>query len=484
MSSEVVPFAKTGGLADVAGALPGALKKLGVDVRLAIPFYRVVRGGNFEVKKVAHEIKIPFGSTALKANVFETRTSEGVPVYLIEREDMYDRPGIYGSGAADYYDNLERFTFFTKAALNASEHLEFKPDVIHCHDWQTGLAPALLKGPYASRPSFQKTATVFTIHNIGYQGIFPAEKLSLTGLPVNEFFTKEGIEYWGRISLLKAGIVYSEAVTTVSGKYAREILTPEFGRGMEGILKSREADLHGILNGADYAQWNPATDNNLAANYTLKQLSGKKHCKESLLEEIGLESSLRNRPLLSVVSRLDSQKGIDLLLGILPEILSLNTGVIILGSGDKEIEQAVSRASSRYPGRLASRIGFDEPLARRVMAGADICLIPSRYEPCGLTQIYALKYGTIPIVRATGGLDDTVIQFNLKTSHGNGFKFTEFEAAPFLTAIRKAVDLFANKKAWKTIQTNGMQADFSWEGPASSYLDLYRSLVDRQQSAP
>ncbi len=484
MSSEVVPFAKTGGLADVAGALPGALKKLGVDVRLVIPFYRVVRRGNFEVKKVAHEIKIPFGSTVLKANVFETRTSEGVPVYLIEREDMYDRPGIYGSGAVDYYDNLERFTFFAKAALHASEHLEFKPDVIHCNDWQTGLTPALLKGPYASRPSFQKTATVFTIHNIGYQGVFPAEKLSLTGLPVNEFFIKEGVEYWGQVSLLKAGIVYSEAVTTVSGRYAREILTPEFGRGMEGILKSREADLHGILNGADYAQWNPATDNNLAANYTLKRLLGKEHCKESLLEEVGLKSSLRNRPLLSVVSRLDSQKGIDLLLDVLHEVLSLDTGVLILGSGDKEIEQAVSRASSRYPGRLACKIGFDEPLAHRVMAGADICLIPSRYEPCGLTQIYALKYGAIPVVHATGGLDDTVIQFNSKTSRGNGFKFNGFEAARFLGAIRKAVDLFKDQKAWKTVQANGMKADFSWDGPASNYLDLYRSLVDKQQLEP
>jgi starch synthase len=482
LTSEIVPFAKTGGLADVAEALPEALNQLGVDVRVVIPYYRVVREASFGTETVIPELNIPFGTGELTAGVLETRTRGGVPVYLIDREDMYDRPGLYGNHGSDYYDNMERFTFYTRAALHASECLEFKPDVIHCHDWQTGLAPALLMGPYAPFPFYQDTATVFTIHNIGYQGVFPVEKLSLIGLSQTEFFHPDGLEYWGQISLLKAGINYSDAVTTVSRKYAREILTPQYGLGMEGVLKGREASLHGILNGVDYTYWNPAADKHLAATYSLTNLSGKKHCKESLLEEMGLRSSLRNRPLMCVVSRLDSQKGIDLLLDIVHEVLDLDTGLIILGSGDPVLEQAVSQAASQYPGRMSCKIGFDEPLAHRIIAGADISLIPSRYEPCGLTQIHALKYGTIPIVRATGGLDDTIIQYNAKTLSGNGFKFSDFKAAKFLAAIRKAVDLFTNTKSWETLRSNGMKADFSWEGPASEYLDLYRSLTGGQRT--
>jgi len=478
LSSEIVPFAKTGGLADVAGALPEALNHLGVDVRVVIPYYRVVREAGFGTRTVIPKLNIPFGAGELTAGVLETSTSGDIPVYLIDREDMFDRPDLYETHGIDYYDNMERFTLYTRAALNASEFLDFKPDVIHCHDWQTGLVPALLKGSYAASPFYEDTATVFTIHNIGYQGVFPVEKLALTGLSRDEFFHPDGLEYWGRISLLKAGINYSDAVTTVSRKYAHEILMPEYGLGMEGVLKHREASLHGILNGVDYTSWNPAQDKHLAVTYSLANLSGKKICKESLLEEMGLKSSLRKRPLICVVSRLDSQKGINLLLDIVHEVLDLDAGLIILGSGNEALEQAVSQTASQYPGRMSCKIGFDEPLAHRILAGSDIILIPSRYEPCGLTQMHALKYGTIPVVRATGGLDDTIIQYNPVTSSGNGFKFSEFKAVQFLAAIRKAVDLFSDVKNWEILRMNGMKADFSWKGPASEYLALYRSLTN------
>jgi len=479
LSPEAVPFAKTGGLADVAGALPNALRDLGVEVEIMLPFYRVVREGEFQARPLLKDMAVPLGNSELAAQVLGTKTEDGLSVYLIEREDLYDRPNLYGTPLGDYYDNLERFAFFARAALETAAKLSLKPNVIHCHDWQTGLVPALLRGPYHDSTSLGAPATVFTIHNLGYPGLFPAEKLALAGLSADVFFHPDGLEYYGKISLLKAGIVYADAITTVSPAYAKEIQTAEYGMGMEGILRLRRAHLHGILNGVDYSLWDPSQDPHIPAHYSHRKLTGKNACKESLIQEMGLDSALNKRPMLGIVSRLDVQKGIDLLVQILDDIVSLDVGLVILGSGDEQIQQAIQQAARRHPGRISLRIGFDEPLAHRIMAGADIFLIPSRYEPCGLTQMYALKYGTVPVVRATGGLDDTILQFDPRKGKGNGFKFKPYKAAAFLQAIREAVALFTDLKAWRRLMANGMKADFSWEQSARKYLELYESLNKR-----
>ena len=478
VSPEVVPFAKTGGLADVAGALPGALKRLGVDARLALPLYRMVRGKDLDMRLVLENLNVPIGKEDLTANILETQTEDGVPVYLIEREDMYDRPNLYGTAEGDYYDNLERFTFLAQASLKLLEHIPFRPDVIHCHDWQTGLVPALMKGPYGDIPFFRGIRCVFTIHNLGYQGLFSAEKFPLTGLPEGQFFHPEGLEYWGKISFLKAGIVYSDAITTVSPKYGQEIQTPEYGMGMDGILYHRRAYLHGILNGVDYGRWDPVKDSHLAANYSLQKMNGKSRCKKSIMDEMNLDRKLSKRPLLGMISRLDTQKGLDLLVEIIDDILALEVGLVVLGAGDEKIQNAIQEAADRHPGRVGLKIGFDEPLAHRIMAGADMFLIPSRYEPCGLTQMYALRYGTVPVVRGTGGLDDTIAPFDPKTRKGNGFKFKAYEAKAFLETVEQAIRFFNDSEAWKTVVANGMEADFSWDGSAIRYLELYRSFND------
>ena len=476
LSPEAVPFAKTGGLADVAGSLPGALKRSGMDIRSVLPFYGTVREGDFEISPLLDKLEVPLGNEFLQTKVFETRSHE-VPFYLIDREDLYHRPNLYGDPAGDYYDNVERFSFFSHAALRVIQNIGFKPDVVHCHDWQTGLVPALLRGPYKNSLDLSGISTVFTIHNIGYQGVFPKEKLVITGLPRDEFFRMESLEFWGNISLLKAGIVYADAITTVSKKYAKEIQTPEYGMGMEGILQARGASLHGILNGVDYSLWDPRHDPHIPSHYSPQKESGKGRCKEALIKEMGLDESLKSRPLLGVISRLDGQKGFDLLVALLKDLLSLDVGLVVLGSGDENIQKAIEEAAERHPGRVGLFMGFNEPLAHRIMAGADIFLIPSRYEPCGLTQMYALRYGTVPVVRATGGLDDTIVQFDPKTKKGNGFKFGPFHAKAFFNAIKEAVDCFQVPKTWHTLMLNGMNEDFSWDRSAEQYLELYRSII-------
>ena len=476
LAPEAVPFAKTGGLADVAGALPQALKDLGLDVRLVLPLYRTVQSGDFEMRPLVEDLEIPMGGQRLKAGVWELQAERGVPVYFVEREDLYDRPHLYGNEKGDYYDNFERFAFVANAALAVMEKISFKPDVIHCHDWQTGLVPCLIRG--AERSAFHRgIPTVFTIHNLGYQGLFPEEKMPLTGLKKEDFFHPEGLEYWGQISLLKAGINYSHAITTVSPTYANEIQTPEYGMGMEGVLARRRTVLHGILNGIDYRHWDPSHDDHLPAAYRPGALKGKALCKASLMAEIGLDESLKHRPLLAMVSRLDKQKGLDLFMKILDQVLALDVGLVVLGSGSEEIQKGLAEVSKKKPGRLGLKLGFDEPLAHRIMAGADMFLIPSRYEPCGLTQMYALKYGTVPVVRATGGLDDTVAPFNPKSGKGNGFKFRAYTGEAFFGAVKTAVGLFRNSSAWTHLMENGMKEDFSWARSAQAYRTLYETVA-------
>lgn len=477
LSSEAVPFAKTGGLADVAGALPAALKRLGLDVRLVLPFYRIARDADLQIRPRLADLEVPFGNEVLMVDVLESKTEEGVLTYLIDREDMYDRLNLYGNDRGDHYDNLERFSFFSHAVFALTEAISFIPDVIHCHDWQTGLVPALLQSEGEKDSALWGTPSVFTIHNIGYQGIFAKERLPVTGLPMKGFFHLEGLEFWGKISLLKAGIVYADAVTTVSPKYAQEIQTHEYGMGMEEIIKHWRAKLYGVLNGADYRLWDPSVDPHISANYSFQKISGKRKCKESLIQEMDLDPALKDRPLLGMISRLGTQKGFDLLLSVLDEILALDVGLVILGSGERTIAEAIKNAARRHPQRLGVVIGYDDPLAHRIMSAADIFLIPSRYEPCGLTQIYALRYGTVPVVRATGGLDDTIHHFNPGNGKGNGFKFSAYKPKAFLDRIRYAVDVFQVKKVWRSLLANGMMADFSWERSAREYLEIYRSII-------
>ncbi len=477
ISPEVVPFAKTGGLADVSGSLPIALKKLEVDVRIVLPLYRMVQDREIEYHTLLQDLEVPLGKNILKANIVETRIAGDIPVYMIDREDFYDRPNLYGNANGDYYDNLERFAFFSHAALLLSEAISFSPDVVHCHDWQTGLVPALLKGPYRNYSMLSRAATVFTVHNLGYQGVFPAEKVSLTGLPSKEFFHMEGLEFWGKISLLKAGVVYADALTTVSPTYAQEIQTLDYGMGMEGIFSGRSRVLYGILNGVDYGLWDPAKDPHIAMNYSPDDMAGKTRCKAALMQEMALDSSLITRPVSGIISRLDSQKGLDLVVEILDDMLDLDVGLVVLGSGDESIQAAIQEAARRHKGRIGLFSGFNDPLAHRIMAGADMFLIPSRYEPCGLTQMYALKYGTVPVVRATGGLADTINHFDTKTGKGNGFTFDPYEPKAFLDAIKAAVKTYDKKPVWDRIIANGIREDFSWERSAKNYKKLYESVM-------
>ena len=478
LSPEVVPFAKTGGLADVAGALPHALHQQEVDVRVGLPYYRMIKEQGLATNKVLKRLDVPVGDSVLRGNVLGAETDDGVPVYFFQREDLFDRPNLYGTPEGDYYDNLERFTYFSRAALLFAKQVDFDFDIVHCHDWQTGLVPAYLKTLYKTDPFFSGAASVFTIHNVGYQGIFPRDRLSVSGLPASEF-RPSGLEHWGSISLLKAGIIYADGITTVSPKYRQEILTPEHGMGMEGILLNRRTSLHGILNGADYRSWNPATDQHIPANYSLQKPAAKKRCKESLMNEMMMDASLKKRPLFGMISRLSTQKGLDILVQILDRILALDVGIVVLGAGDEKIQRAIEQAADRRAGRVGIKIGFDEPASHRIMAGADVFLIPSQYEPCGLTQMYALKYGTVPLVRATGGLDDTIIPFDRDTGEGNGFKFGPYEPEALLETVRQAVALFDDSNAWKRLMANGMKADYSWDRSAGRYVELYRSLVAR-----
>jgi starch synthase len=479
LSPEVAPYAKTGGLADVAGSLPGALRKLGMDVMVGLPYYRTVRENGVATETVLPGLQVALNGSHLPCDVLNTQTDDGGRVFFIDREEFYDRSDLYATQKGDYPDNLQRFSYFNRAALLFAKETGFHFDVVHCHDWQTGLVPAFLRTRYAIDPFFSRVASVFTIHNMGYQGLFPPELLPVSGLPPSTF-DPGGVEYWGNISLLKAGIQYADAITTVSPTYSREIQTSEFGMGMEGLLKGRSKDLHGILNGVDYGGWDPATDPHLGDHYSVETLKGKRKCKASLVRELHLDNKVLSRPLFAVVSRLTIQKGYDLLLEIMEEVVKFDAGIVILAAGEAQYQGPLDQLAQKYPSRIAVRIGFDESLAHRIMAGADMLLVPSRYEPCGLTQIYALRYGTVPIVRATGGLDDTIVQCDPRSGKGTGFKFAEFKAKAFLDQIAHAVEIFNDKDCWRTIVRNGMTADFSWEESAQKYVGLYKMITGRK----
>ena len=484
VTSEAVPFAKTGGLADVSGALPKFVHALGCEIKLVMPYYRMVRNSGLPIQPVEQTLEVTLGNETLQADLYRGELTKDLPAYFIGREEFFDREYLYGTPKGDYFDNAERFIFFSKAVLAFSQSMGFSPDIIHHHEWQTGLISAYLNSMYQNHPFFSRTATVFTIHNLAYQGLFRAEKLSLTGLPM-EMYNPEGIEFWGRINFMKAGIVYADVINTVSRKYSEEIQTPEYGDGLEGILRKRSRDLYGILNGVDYQQWDPSHDPHLAAHYNLEDLSGKQVCKRDLLKEFGLPPSLENVPVLGVISRLADQKGFDLLAEIIEDLFSLDIGFVLLGTGEQKYHDLFTQIGRKYPRKAGIRIAYDDRLAHKIEAGADIFLMPSKYEPCGLNQIYSLKYGTIPVVRATGGLEDTIVPYDPASGKGNGFKFLHYDAREFFRQIKEALHTYHRPDHWKQLVRNAMTADFSWQRSAESYVDLYRKAMEkRAKSSP
>lgn len=484
VASECVPFAKTGGLADVVGALPREIVNLGHRVTVYLPLYPRVRArlekdrGGADLTYVAPSITVPFPHENRFAGIVDGGTRDGVQFYFVDCAEMFDRPELYGPAGGEYPDNAERFGLFCRAVLEAVKLLGV-PDLLHVHDWQAGLIPLYLRTTYAADPLLRSVATVLTIHNAAYQGTFPPSTTEQLLFPWS-VFTMDKVEHYDSFNFLKAGIVFSDLLTTVSRKYAEEIQTPEFGWKLDPVLRLRSADLHGILNGVDYGHWNPGTDGNLAAHYTVDNLAGKRACREDLLHAFGLENLPATTPVIGIVSRLATQKGFDIVARIGEALMERDLAVVALGTGEPLFENFFRSWAFRHPGQVAVQIRYDEALAHKVEAGADIFLMPSRYEPCGLNQIYSLKYGTVPVVRATGGLDDTIDEWDPEKGTGTGFKFSGFDPLDLLAAVDLALAAFRDKPAWERLMRNGMEREYSWEEPARQYAAVYEEALRRR----
>jgi starch synthase len=473
VSPEIAPFTKTGGLGDVVGSLAEALEQLGLRVSLVMPAHRSVLHGSFPVEDTGVRFTVPVSNRLEEGQLLKITTGSAISVYLIRADKYFDRDYVYATPDGDYPDNAERFVFFARAALEVLRREA--PSILHVHDWQSALTITFLRTQPHLYPELAAAKTVITINNLGYQGLFWHLDWHLLNLDWS-FFTPRYLEFYGKINFLKGGLVFADAITTVSPTYAEEIKTPEQGFGLEGVLQERAASLVAILNGVDYGVWNPASDSLIISRYNPANLSGKKACKADLQRSFRLPEALEI-PVIGMVSRLTTQKGFDLLKKSLPKLLSRNLQLIVLGTGDSKYQRFLVRAAARYPGKLAVRIVFDEPSAHKIIAGADLFLMPSRYEPCGLTQMYSLKYGTIPVVRATGGLKDTVQEFDPGTGRGNGFVFSAYRVRDLLEAVDQALELFSAKTRWRSLVKNAMAADFSWDKSAQAYLNLYQKLA-------
>jgi starch synthase len=481
IASEVAPFAKTGGLADVAGALPRALLRLGHDVRILLPKYRGAEAHAGDPRVVVPAIRVPLADRSTEGALLEGRAASGVPVYLLEQEHYYNRDNLYGTVDGDYWDNCERFVFFCRATLEGLVRLDgaragtrWQPQLIHANDWQTGLVPVYLRTLYRDHPVLGRLATVFTIHNLAYQGVFWHYDMPMTGLGW-DLFTPAGLEFYGKLNFLKGGLIFSDLLTTVSRTYAREIRTAAFGNGLEGVLEDRSPDLHGVINGIDYELLDPQKDPAIAHPYSAEDPEPKAVCRETLRRELGLEDAAG--PVIGIVTRLAEQKGMDLVLGALPGILAEGAQLVVLGSGDAPLEEAFRAAAAAHPGQVAVRTGYDDDLARRIYAGSDVFLMPSRYEPCGLGQLIALRYGGAPVVRRTGGLADTVAEFDPARRTGTGFLFDTFTADALLAAVRRAAATYRQPVVWRALVHNAMAKDFSWDASAREYVTLYRKAL-------
>jgi starch synthase len=467
VASEGLPFSKTGGLADVVEALPKSLVAQGHDVAVVLPRYRTTQIKNVVIKSLT----VPMGTSLRFPAIADGGRLAGVQYFFVDDPQYFDRDQLYGVGGRDYPDSAERFAEFARASIELAKQL-WLPDVIHCHDWQSALVPVLLRTAYAADPQLSGIPVLFTIHNMGYHGLFPRDVLARIGLP-DSLFRMDALEFFGHVNYLKGGLVFSDYLTTVSRKYAQEIQTTEYGHGLDGVVRTRADHLIGILNGVDYSVWNPEVDTLIAARYSAKDLSGKQVCKRDLLAQFQLPEENLERPVIGIVSRFADQKGFDLVAQVADEIMQENLAIVALGSGEAKYERMFRELSERLPEKLAVKVAYDNTLAHKIEAGADMFLMPSRYEPCGLNQIYSLRYGTVPVVRATGGLDDTIEPFDLANGRGTGFKFSEYTGPALLAALREALATYADKAAWRRLQANGMAKDFSWNASALEYGRLY-----------
>lgn len=474
-ASEVSPLAQTGGLAEVAGSLPLALRDLGCQVAVVMPAYRRILDSGVELETAAVDIPVRLGGLHLTADVLKGELAPDTPFYLVQRDEFFDRRYLYGNRRGDYFDNPERFIFFSRAIPALCASLGFIPDVILSNDWQTGLIMPLLE-----LGALPRTAGVFAVHNQGFLGLVPPDRTGNIGLP-DRYYSLDKLEYFGQMSLLKAGITCAQAVTTVSPTYAREIQTPEFGHGLDGLMRAVAPKLHGILNGVDYQTWNPETDRHIPAAYSPTDLSGKALCKTELLRKMGLAERMAERPVIGMVTRLTAQKGCNLVVEGAAELFKQDVGLIVLGTGDAALEAMFADLRERFPDRMGLKIGFDPPLAHQIIAGCDMLLMPSLYEPCGLAQMFSLKYGTIPIVRATGGLNDTVLDPKENHEPGTGFKFQAFQSKNVVRSVLRAVDVYRRPDQWRAMMLQSMAQDFSWSRSAREYLSVFEQAVNERR---
>lgn len=471
-STEISPIARTGGLGDVLETFPLELQKRKHDVIVAVPYYRIIRENpDLKIRSTGVQISVQVGGKRLDAEVLETRAPNGIQLFLIRRDEYFDRSGFYGSEGRDYDDNAERFIYFQKAVIELARRVSPRPEIIHAHDWQTALIPVFVK---QRRLSFK---TVLTIHNVAHQGSFWGMDFELTNLP-GDYFGPKGAEFYGNLNFLKGGIVCADAITTVSERYARDIQTPEYGAGLDVVLRENKERLTGILNGADYSHWDPATDKLIPKKYSPEDLDGKEKCRDALLKTFKLDKHPKG-PVYAMVTRIAEQKGFDVLLPLLDRLLSEDVRLVILGEGDPNYERELRVARKKHKGRFAFDTEYDDETAHLIEAGADITLIPSKFEPCGLTAMYSLKYGTIPIVRASGGLHQIVQDNDPTTGSGNGFVFFDYTTEAFWDAIRRARKLFKDKSEWKALMRRAMESNFSWQAAAEKYERLYEFLTEK-----
>jgi starch synthase len=474
-SSEVHPFSKTGGLADMVGALSKALAHAGHEARIVTPLYRGILERFPDIQKVDWWFNLPLGNRYVQAELFSMEVEKNLTVYFIRQPEFYDRAGIYFEGDVSYADNAERYIFLSKCTAHLARYLPWRPEMVHVHDWQTAFVPALIQHQQRAEGWGNPPRTCLTIHNLAYQGTFPREAFSITNLPP-EYFTIGISEFYGQLNCLKAGIALADSITTVSPRYAREIMTEEYGCALDDLLRNRKDVFCGILNGVDYNEWNPAADPHLVKPYSATRPAAKAANKLALQKELNLPEN-KDTPLFGTISRLAEQKGVDIQLGALAEMLSANMQFVLLGSGSAAYERGYHELARRFPDRVAVRVGYNEGLSHRIEAACDFYLMPSRFEPSGLNQMYSLRYGAIPIVRATGGLDDSVIDLKENPDRANGIKFREFSARALAKAIRKALALYEQPELFRKLRRNGMKADFSWEKTVEEYLDVYRANV-------
>ena len=485
--SEAVPFAKTGGLADVMASLPIELERLGHRPMVFLPAYSRAFECGQTIEPIDVRVSVPIGSKTVEGRLLKSvLPGSQVAVYLVQQDEYYRRDGLYGVNGSDFVDNCERFVFFCRAVLEAVRQMRLPVDVLHANDWQTGLMPAYLKAEVRGVPMYDRVASLFTIHNLSYQGVFWHWDMLLTGLDW-KYFNWHQMEFYGKLNLMKTGLVFADAINTVSPRYAEEIQTAPIGCGLEGVLQQRREVLSGIVNGVDYRIWDPKTDPHLARNYDEQAFAeGKAACKAALQAELGLPQE-HNLPLIGFIGRLVDQKGLDLIAGVLQDWLRTSDAQwVILGTGEAKYQQLLSTLAERFPQKLAVRMTFSDPLAHQIEAGADIFLMPSRFEPCGLNQLYSLKYGTVPVVRATGGLADTVTDTNdgtLKAGTATGFSFRAYEELALAETLRRAIDAWHQPPLWSRIVSNGMRQDWSWRRSAQQYVELYESILRRTRDA-